>query len=78
MQYLQKRREAQMNLSKFVDKNVRITRNDNISFNGYVVELFPGRYNDDGVDSIGVLRKKGETNGIELSVSEIKKIEILN
>ena len=67
-----------IDLEEYEDKNVFITKTNGISLKGYVIHFFPGQYNDDGIDSIGLMKKKGDRSGIEISLNEIKKIEVID
>ena len=65
-----------MKLSDYLYKNVQITTDKEATLTGYVANYFRGADNDDGLDSIGSLKKQGDKNGIELSIDQIKEIVI--
>ena len=46
-----------MKLSDYLYKNVQITTDKEATLTGYVANYFRGADNDDGLDSIGLLKK---------------------
>ena len=66
-----------MKLKEYLYQYVRITNNEGYSFDGYVAQFFRGEDNEDGIDSIGVLKDAEHLGGIEISENHIVSIQII-
>ena len=67
-----------MSLKKYFNKNVEITFNDNEVLKGYVESYTLSYDSDDNEEEIAILTIEKKLPLIGISVSEIKKIEILD
>ncbi len=64
-----------MNLKEYLYQYVRITNDEEYSFDGYVAEFFRGEDNEDGIDSIGISRDAKHLGGIEIGENNIVSIQ---